>query len=87
MSAVSSSPIPAMSAKLDPLNPNDVADLRVPLEGQSDFKAGVILSSASAFTSGWRPKKSAMPSVRSTVWSCIRLGCRTPWKGWAWHCR
>ncbi len=63
MSAVSSSPIPAVLAKLGPLNPEDVPDLRVFLEAVPDPRsrrgrwyslASILLVCAAAAVSGAR---------------------------------
>ncbi|WP_327365854.1 ISAs1 family transposase [Streptomyces sp. NBC_01217] len=63
MSAVSSSPIPAVLAKLGPLNPDDTADLRIFLEAVSDPRSrrgrwysltSILLVCAAAAVSGAR---------------------------------
>lgn len=63
MSAVSSSPIPAVLAKLGPLNPDEVADLRIFLEAVPDPRsrrgrwyslASILLVCAAAAVSGAR---------------------------------
>ncbi|MDX3099199.1 ISAs1 family transposase, partial [Streptomyces sp. ME19-03-3] len=63
MSAVSSSPIPAVLAKLGPLNPDDTADLRIFLEAVPDPRSrrgrwysltSILLVCAAAAVSGAR---------------------------------
>src|SRR4051812_43960247 len=63
VSAVSSSPIPAVSAKLGALNPDDMADLRFFLEAVPDPRsrrgrwyslASILLACAAAVISGAR---------------------------------